>query len=45
MPWEFREDAPIYTQLIAQIQQRIVGGLLGPGARRPRCGTWPLRPG
>ena len=31
MPWEFREDAPIYTQLIAQIQQRIVGGLLGPG--------------
>ena len=20
MPWEFREDAPIYTQLIAQIQ-------------------------
>ena len=35
MPWEFREDAPIYTQLIAQIQQRIVGGLLGPGARLP----------
>lgn len=35
MPWEFREGAPIYTQLIAQIQQRIVGGLLGPGARLP----------
>ena len=35
MPWEFREDAPIYTQLVAQIQQRIVGGLLGPGARLP----------
>ena len=35
MPWEFREDAPIYTQLIAQIQQHIVGGLLGPGARLP----------
>lgn len=35
MPWEFREDAPIYTQLIAQIQQRIVGGLLRPGARLP----------
>ena len=35
MPWEFREDAPIYTQLIAQIQQRIVGGQLSAGARLP----------
>ncbi|MFR6379480.1 MAG: GntR family transcriptional regulator [Evtepia sp.] len=45
MPWEFREDAPIYTQLIAQIQQRIVGGLsLGPGARLP-LGAGPGRRG
>ncbi len=35
MPWEFRSDLPIYTQLIAQIQQRIVTGQLKPGDRLP----------
>ena len=33
MPWQFRNDLPIYTQLIAQIQQRIVSGALLPGER------------
>ena len=28
MPWQFRNALPIYTQLIAQIQQRIVSGAL-----------------
>ena len=31
----FRNDIPIYTQLIAQIQQRIVSGALLPGERLP----------
>ena len=31
MAWQFRNDIPIYTQLIAQIQQRIVSGALLPG--------------
>lgn len=35
MPWDFRNDAPIYTQLIAQIQQQIVTGQLPPGGRLP----------
>ena len=35
MPWEFRTDVPIYTQLIAQIQQQIVTGQLMPGDRLP----------
>ena len=35
MPWQFRNDLPIYTQLIAQIQQRIVSGALLPGERLP----------
>lgn len=35
MAWQFRNDTPIYTQLIAQIQQRIVNGTLLPGERLP----------
>ena len=35
MAWQFRNDIPIYTQLIAQIQQRIVSGALLPGGRLP----------
>ena len=35
MPWQFRNDLTIYTQLIAQIQQRIVSGALLPGERLP----------
>ena len=45
MAWQFRNDIPIYTQLIAQIQQRIVSGALLPGSGFPRCGTWPRRQG
>lgn len=35
MAWQFRNDIPIYTQLIAQIQQKIVSGALLPGERLP----------
>lgn len=35
MAWQFRNDAPIYTQLIAQIQQQLVTGVLRPGDRLP----------
>ena len=35
MAWQFRTDIPIYTQLIAQIQQQIVSGALLPGERLP----------
>lgn len=35
MAWQFRNDIPIYTQLIAQIQQQIVSGVLLPGERLP----------
>lgn len=35
MAWQFRADIPIYTQLIAQIQQQIVSGALLPGERLP----------
>ena len=33
MPWDFRDDIPIYAQLIAQLQQQIVSGRLQPGER------------
>ncbi len=35
MPWEFRTDLPIYTQLIAQLQQQLVTGQRKPGERLP----------
>lgn len=35
MAWQFRNDVPIYTQLIAQIQQQLVTGVLRPGDRLP----------
>ena len=35
MPWQFRNDLPIYTQLMGQLQQRIVNGALAPGDRLP----------
>ena len=44
MAWQFRNDIPIYTQLIAQIQQRIVSGALLPGERLP-SGAGPGRGG
>ena len=35
MPWRFRDDAPIYTQLIVQIEELLVSGALSPGQRLP----------
>lgn len=35
MPWEFRKDAPLYAQLMEQIQRKIVSGSLSPGERLP----------
>ena len=35
MRWQFSADAPIYTQLMAQIQMYIVSGALPPGERLP----------
>lgn len=39
MAWQFRNDIPIYTQLIAQIQQKIVSGALLRGSDCLPCGT------
>jgi GntR family transcriptional regulator len=35
MDWQFRDDAPIYAQLIIQIKLGIVSGAFPPGARLP----------
>ena len=35
MEWQFRNDAPIYTQLISQITQGIVSGSFPAGGRLP----------
>lgn len=35
MKWQFSNDAPIYTQLIDQIQVGIVSGAFPPGERLP----------
>ena len=35
MAWQFRNDAPIYTELVAQIKLRIVAGTFQPGQRLP----------
>jgi DNA-binding transcriptional regulator YhcF (GntR family) len=35
MEWQFHSDAPIYTQLVAQIKLRIVTGEYLPGQRLP----------
>jgi len=33
MPWELKPDRPIYTQLLEQIQIRIVTGVYPPGSQ------------
>lgn len=33
MDWKFRNDVPIYTQLVEQIELRIVSGVYAPGER------------
>lgn len=35
MPWDFKADRPIYTQLIEQIELRIFSGEYPPGAKLP----------
>lgn len=35
MKWQFSNDAPIYSQLIAQITVGIVSGIFPPGERLP----------
>lgn len=35
MPWEFRSDVPIYSQLVDLLQRKLVTGELSPGQRLP----------
>lgn len=35
MAWEFKDDRPIYTQLLEQIQRMIIAGKYKPGDRLP----------
>jgi len=35
MPWDLKSDRPIYTQLIEQIELKILSGEYPPGARLP----------
>ncbi|NLE24777.1 MAG: GntR family transcriptional regulator [Clostridiaceae bacterium] len=35
MPWDLKSDRPIYTQLIEQIELRILSGEYPPGMRLP----------
>lgn len=35
MTWQFRNDLPIYTQLMGQMKQRIITGVYAPGERVP----------
>ena len=32
MSWKFQADQPIYTQLVARLQQQIVSGVYPPGS-------------
>ena len=35
MSWQFQADQPIYTQLVARLQQQIVSGVYPPGCKLP----------
>lgn len=35
MSWELKNDRPIYTQLLEQIEQRIISGKYEPGSKLP----------
>ena len=35
MPWFFQADTPIYTQLVARLQEQIVSGAYPPGSKLP----------
>ena len=45
MEWQFRNDIPIYTQLVEQIKQRIVSGVFTPGQRLPAVREFALDAG
>ena len=45
MAWQFRNDAPIYTQLVAQIKLHIVAGTFQPGQRLPAVLDFALEAG
>ena len=35
MSWKFQADQPIYTQLVARLQQQLVSGVYPPGSKLP----------
>ena len=35
MPWKFKNDRPIYTQLLEQIEQKIISGEYEMGSKLP----------
>ena len=35
MEWNFRNDRPIYTQIMGQIEKAVVSGIFSPGERLP----------
>lgn len=35
MPWELNSDRPLYTQLVEQVELRILTGIYPPGTRLP----------
>ncbi len=35
MEWHFESDRPIYTQLMEQMQRRVLAGVYAPGSRVP----------
>ena len=35
MSWQFQADQPIYTQLVARLQQQLVSGVYPPGSKLP----------
>lgn len=45
MAWQFRSDVPLYTQLIEQIEQKILVGELRPGDRLPSVRDFALEAG
>ena len=45
MKWQFRNDIPIYTQLVEQIQQRIAAGAFSPGQRLPAVREFAMEAG
>lgn len=45
LAWQFRNDVPLYTQLIEQIEQKILTGELRPGDRLPSVRDFAMEAG